>query len=82
MDDEERDRMMFRLYAEVEILKSLCAVLSTAVLPDDTIDAMIEELDIPTLGFGEDETKILHAACERLAQKFSEHRRRKRLRGY
>ena len=62
MNQRERDRLLFGLCADVEIMRSLLGVLCVQVLSDDALDLLIEEFDSPL--FGRDPSKVItNAPC-------------------
>ena len=77
MNGAERDQLLLGLCADVEIMRSILGVLCIWILPDDAIDRLIDELDVPDFR-KEIPVKITNAAADRMASKLSELRHRKK----
>ena len=79
MTDDERDEALLSLLAEAEMMRSIVGILCVWTLPDDAIDVLVDELEVPlTHPLG----GATNAAADRIAGKIAELRNRKRRRGY
>lgn len=65
------------IYADLEVMRSALAVLCVYALPDDVLDALIEDLDVPEIG-SDPFTQATNAAAERFSEKLAHGRARKR----
>ena len=73
MTNAERDWHILNLIADMEIMRSILGVLTVAILPDDAIDLLVEQLDIPT----DSPIGATDAAADRMAEQISICRARK-----
>ena len=74
MSDDERDALLLRLHAEIELLRSVAAFLCVATIPTDALDAYIEGLDIPAVGNTPEATKAVHDILGRFVSQVSQYR--------
>ena len=71
------DQRILSIYADLAIMQSVLAVVSVYTLPDDVLDTLIEDLDIPELAGGPF-AELANAAADRFASKLAKGRARKR----
>ena len=77
MEKAEQEWHILNLIADMEIMRSILGALTVSMLPDNAVDLLIEELDIPLIIEGAP-VNFTNAAAERMAEKIAIFRARKR----
>ena len=73
MTKAQQERHILKLIADIEIMRSILGALTVAILPDEAIDLLVEQLDIPT----DSPIGATNAAADRMAEQISIFRARK-----
>ena len=68
---DQTERRILELEVEVAWLRSLVVILSVYALPNNVLDAAIEDLEIPAHPVGNEEARVSDRVLDRLANKLA-----------